>query len=150
MQFRRARLADLPAIVALIADDQLGQTREDAREPLAERYRQAFAAIDASPEQLLLVGEQDGTVISCLQLSFIPGLSHRGATRAQIEAVRVAKSARGRGVGAAMLTHAIGLTRSRGCRLVQLTTSKERTAAQRFYRRFGFIASHEGMKLLLE
>jgi hypothetical protein len=33
--------------------------------------------------------------------------------------------------------------------LVQLTTDKSRLDAHRFYRRLGFVASHEGMKLAL-
>jgi GNAT superfamily N-acetyltransferase len=83
------------------------------------------------------------------QLSFLPGLARRGALRAQIEAVRVAASQRGGGLGAAMMTWAIDEARRRGCSLVQLTSDKNRTEAHRFYASLGFAASHEGMKLHL-
>jgi ribosomal protein S18 acetylase RimI-like enzyme len=149
LTFRRAEAADLAAIVALLADDELGATREHLAEPLPAAYGAAFAAIDGDKNQLLLVGESAGRVVGCLQLSFLPGISHRGAWRAQIEAVRIASAMRGRGFGAAMIVHAIALARERGCRIVQLTTDKARPDALRFYRRLGFTASHDGLKLAL-
>lgn len=147
--FRRATEADLPAIVAMLADDHLGASREDVSEPLAEGYRRAFAAIDADPNQMLVVGELDGRVIATTQLSFLPGLSHKGAWRGQIEAVRVHGALRGRRIGEAMMAYALGQFRARGCRQAQLTTDRSRKDAHRFYERLGFKASHEGMKLVL-
>jgi GNAT superfamily N-acetyltransferase len=147
--FRRARTEDLPAIIALLADDGLGAGREDASLPLAQSYRDAFAAIDADPNQLLAVVEDAGVVVGTLQLSFIPGLSHKGAWRGQVESVRVAASQRGTGLGQRMFEWAIATCRARGCRMVQLTTDKSRTDAHRFYARLGFTASHEGFKLKL-
>lgn len=147
--FRRAREADLPAIIALLADDGLGAGREDASLPLAQGYRDAFAAIAADPNQFLAVAEADGVVVGTLQLSFIPGLSHKGAWRGQIESVRVASGQRGAGLGRRMFDWAIATCRARGCRLVQLTTDKSRADAHRFYAGLGFTASHEGFKLKL-
>jgi len=152
-RLRPAARADLPAILRLLADDQLGSSREDPADPAP--YEAAFDAIDADPAHLLLVGDlvpEDGSgsrVVATFQLSFLPGLSRRGTWRAQLEAVRVAGELRGQGVGAAMVEWALGESRRRGCSLVQLTTDKSRTAAHRFYERLGFAASHEGMKLLL-
>lgn len=147
--FRPATESDLPAIVAMLADDALGAAREDTSEPLAPGYRAAFAAIAADPNQMLVVGERDGAVVATMQLSFLPGLSHKGAWRGQVEAVRVAGALRGHGIGEAMMAWAIARCRDRGCRQVQLTTDKSRKAAHRFYERLGFKASHEGMKLVL-
>lgn len=149
-QFRRARAEDLQAIVALLADDPLGQGREDPGWPVNSRYVDAFAAIDADPNQLLAVVEEVGLVVGCLQLSFIPGLSRLGLWRGQIESVRIAASHRGGGLGRAMFEWAIAECRERGCGLVQLTTDKARPDALRFYERLGFVASHEGMKLSLD
>ena len=143
---RRAVRDDLPAILHLLADDRLGSTRDVPH--VDERYLAAFAAIDADPHQLLLVLD-DGEVIGCLQLTFIPGLSFHGGWRGQVEAVRIAASRRGGGLGRVMMDAAIAECRRRGCRLVQLTTNKQRTDAQRFYRSLGFLDSHEGMKLQL-
>lgn len=153
LHFRHAAAADLAAIVALLADDGLGRGREDPRLPINPRYLEAFAAIDADPNQLLVVGVDGtgpgGAVIGYLQLTFIPGLSRIGQWRGQIESVRVAAARRGQGVGRAMLAWAIDCCRARGCGLVQLTTDKSRDDARRFYESLGFVASHEGMKLTL-
>ncbi len=148
---RRATLTDVPAVVALLADDDLGATRDGIRTgaDLAV-YQQAFDAIDRDAAQLLVVGEAGRRLVATLQLMFLPGLSHRGAVRAQIESVRVAAELRGHGLGQAMMTWAIGEARRRGCRLVQLSTNKSRADAHRFYERLGFVPSHEGMKLPLQ
>lgn len=143
---RHATTEDLPSIVRLLADDELGRSREDARAPLDPRYLAAFAAIERDPNQQLLVAEQDGRIVGCLQLSLIPGLSRLGMWRGQIESVRVASSERGHGLGRLMIEWAIGECRDRGCGLVQLTTDKSRTEARSFYEGLGFEASHEGMK----
>src|SRR3982751_30713 len=148
-RFRRATRDDLPEIVALLADDALGQGREAAREPLDARYVTAFEAMDRDPGQFLMVVELDGAVVGCLQLSFIPGLSRLGMIRGQIESVRIAASQRGGGLGRAMFEWAIAECRARGCGLVQLTTDKARPDARRFYESLGFTASHDGMKLAL-
>ena len=147
--FRSARSNDLAAIVALLADDELGATREDASTPLDPRYTAAFAAVTADPNQLLLVADRGGGVVGCLQITFIPGLSRRGMWRGQIEGVRVARGERGSGVGGEMIQFAIEECRRRGCGIVQLTTDKARPDAHRFYAALGFVASHEGMKLAL-
>jgi GNAT superfamily N-acetyltransferase len=147
---RRAVPADVTAIIELIAADQLGASRDGVRDATDRvAYDAAFAAIDADPAQLLVVAEAAGRVVGTLQLTFIPGLARRGALRAQIEAVRVESGLRGAGLGSAMLGWAIDEARRRGCALVQLTSDKSRGNAQRLYRRLGFVASHEGMKLKL-
>ena len=147
--FRRATRADLPAVVAMLADDMLGQAREVVSEPLDPRYLAGFAAIEANGQDMLAVAEQDGRVVGCLQLTFLPGISHLGAWRGQVEGVRVASGVRGSGIGRQMLEWAIGQCRARGCASVQLTTNEARTDAQRFYKSLGFAASHVGMKLSL-
>jgi GNAT superfamily N-acetyltransferase len=148
---RRAVRADLPTIVALLAADDLGATRDGIRGPQdRDAYERAFRAIDRDPAQLLVVAEAGDQVVATLQLSFIPGLSRHGALRAQIESVRVSAAYRSRGLGQAIFTWAIDEARRRGCALVQLTTDKTRAGAHRFYERLGFAASHEGLKLHLQ
>lgn len=144
---RRARRGDVPAIVALIAADQLGAGREAPDDPAP--YLAAFAAIDADANQYLAVAELDGALVGTLQLTYLPGLSHRGAWRAQIEAVRIAEAHRGTGLGTALIEWAIGQARERGCRMVQLTSNASRDGAHRFYTRLGFVGSHVGFKLVL-
>jgi GNAT superfamily N-acetyltransferase len=151
IQFRRARRDDVPAIVGLLADDTIGAGRESIGPggEVDEAYWAAFDAVDADPNQLLLVAEGEGEVAGTLQLSFIPGLSRGGAWRAQIEAVRVSSSRRGGGLGGTMIDYAVGEARRRGCALVQLTTDRRRTDAHNFYERLGFESTHVGMKLVL-
>lgn len=147
-EIRRARAEDVEALVALLADDTRGAERETPGD-LAP-YREAFARIDADPRTLLAVAVGGTTVVGTLQLTFLDGMSHRGGTRAQIEAVRVAAAERGHGLGSRMLAWAIEQARSHGCRMVQLTSDAARADAHRFYTRLGFVASHTGFKLALE
>jgi GNAT superfamily N-acetyltransferase len=146
---RRAQRADLPRLLELLADDVLGRQREvpAAGDPA---YARAFDAIESDANQMLLVGELGNRIVGMLQLTFIPGLSRRGAWRANVEAVRVDSALRGRGVGRWLMERAIGIARERGCRLVQLTSDRQRTDAHRFYAGLGFKDSHLGYKLALE
>jgi ribosomal protein S18 acetylase RimI-like enzyme len=161
---RRASRADVVEIVRLLADDPLGQPRETLSNPLPRSYYQAFAGIEADPNQFLAVVElEDGmdrenstpgqlitySIAGTFQLSFIPCLSYQGAWRAQLEGVRVGSPYRNRGLGRAMLLWVIEHSRQRGCKFLQLSSNKSRTDAIRFYQRLGFVASHEGMKLEL-
>jgi ribosomal protein S18 acetylase RimI-like enzyme len=149
IQFRTARFDDVPAIVALLADDPLGSQRERTGTPLDACYVAAFRAIEADSNQRLVVVCDGEEIIGTLQLSFIPGIARMGAWRGQIEAVRIAAHRRDSGLGQEVFEWAIEQCRARGCSLVQLTTDKSRTDAQRFYDRLGFVASHEGYKLAL-
>jgi ribosomal protein S18 acetylase RimI-like enzyme len=144
---RAARIDDLPAIVAMLADDELGRTREQPQN--LEPYAEAFRQIEGDARNRIMVAEQDGEVVGCFQISFIRGLSRQGATRALIEGVRVAANWRGHGIGEAMMRHAVSMAKAEGCALVQLTSDKSRTRAHAFYERLGFKKSHEGFKLEL-
>ena len=143
---RRATVADLSAIIGLLADDPLGSKRESPGLPLDARYLAAFSEIAADPGQLLAVATLVGKVVGCLQLTFIPGLSRLGSRRALIEGVRVAAACRGRGIGEDMIEWAKQEALRRDCRILQLTTDRAREDAHRFYARLGFVASHVGMK----
>ncbi len=146
---RTARDEDLPELVRLLADDPLGALRERYVLPLPEAYLRAFEAIQADPNNELVVLDQDGTLVGMMQLTFIPYLTHQGRWRALVEGVRVDGSCRGQGLGRRMFEWAIERARLRGCAMVQLTTDKSRPAALGFYRGLGFVDSHEGMKLHL-
>jgi ribosomal protein S18 acetylase RimI-like enzyme len=146
---REARREDVPAIVRMLADDPLGATRERAVDPLPREYLDAFDAIQTHTGNHLLVADLDGKVVGCLQLTFIPGLSRMGLTRAQIESVRIDSSMRGRKLGELMIQDAIARAKQHGCGVVQLTTDKARADAHRFYERLGFEGTHLGMKLSL-
>jgi GNAT superfamily N-acetyltransferase len=149
IHFRSARFDDVPAIVALLADDPLGSQRERTGTPLDACYVAAFRAIEADANQQLVVVSDGEDIVGTLQLSFIPGIARMGAWRGQIEAVRIAAHRRDSGLGQKMIEWAIDQCRARGCSLVQLTTDKSRADAHRFYEKLGFVASHEGYKRAL-
>jgi ribosomal protein S18 acetylase RimI-like enzyme len=144
---RRARRDDVEAIVAMLADDPLGATRERIEDPLPASYFAAFDALDRDPNIQLVVAEEQGGVVGCLQLCVLPGLSSQGASRALIEDVRVASMRRGRGIGEQLVQWAMSEARDKGCKLLELFTHQTRVDAQRFYDRLGFVRSHVGMTM---
>ena len=144
---RRARRDDLPALVELLAADALRANDDSSAIERRGPYEVAFEAIDRDPAHTLVaVEDASGAVVATMQLTIIPGLARAGAARMQVEAVRVAASARGHGLGTAMMRWAIDDARSRGAALVQLTSDARREDAHRFYERLGFAASHVGFK----
>jgi GNAT superfamily N-acetyltransferase len=151
VEIRLAGRADVPAVLDLLADDDISRARGHGAVPeeVDAAIWAAFEAIDADPHNELVVGVEAGEVVATCQLTFTPGLSRGGAWRMTIEAVRVRTDRRGRGVGGRLMEHALARGRARGCRIAQLTTDKRRADAHRFYAALGFVASHEGMKLTL-
>ena len=144
---RRARRVDIDKIVAMLADDALGRARERIERPLPDSYLQAFAKVDADPNIKLVVAEEAGAVVGCLQLCILPGLSSQGASRALIEDVRVDSGRRSRGIGEQLVRWAVDEARAQSCKLVELLTHNTRVDAQRFYERLGFARSHVGMTI---
>ena len=138
---RRARRDDVDVIVAMLADDPLGSGRERLEDPLPPAYFRAFEAIDRDPNIQLVVADEGGAVVGCLQLCILPGLSSQGASRGLIEDVRVASHRRSRGIGEQMVQWAVGEARAKGCRLVELLTHHSRVDAQRFYERLDLRAA---------
>ncbi|WP_443147320.1 GNAT family N-acetyltransferase [Photobacterium sp. MCCC 1A19761] len=149
IQFRAATKDDLETLVLMLQDDALGSQREDGTLPLNAKYLQAFEAIQADPNNQLMVAETQDRVVGMLQLTFIPYLTHIGSWRCLIEGVRILADYRGQGLGEQMFQYAIGQAQEKGCQLVQLTSDKQRLDALRFYEKLGFVATHEGFKLRL-
>ncbi|MEU5043646.1 GNAT family N-acetyltransferase [Streptomyces griseorubiginosus] len=147
LEIRPATADDVPAIVAMLADDPLGAERESPGD--LTPYLAAMERLTSDPNQHLVVATREGRVVGTLQLTVVPGLSRRGATRSIIEGVRVHADERGSGLGTLLIEWAIEESRRQQCRLVQLTSDNTRTDAHRFYERLGFTASHVGFKLAL-
>jgi ribosomal protein S18 acetylase RimI-like enzyme len=144
---RPACREDVAAIIGMLADDHLGRARERLEEPLPKLYYDAFARLSSDPNIQLMVAEEGGNVVGCLQLCILPGLSSQGASRGLIEDVRVASDRRSRGIGEQLVQWAVGEAKVRGCKLVELLTHHTRIEAQRFYERLGFAKSHVGMTI---
>ncbi len=147
IQYRKATHTDVPEIVRLLNDDILGSTREQYNENTLASYYTAFAAIDADKNNYLVIAELDGKTIGTMQLTFLTYMTYQGGKRLQIEGVRIDKSFRGHGIGEQMFKWAINLAKTEKCHLVQLTSDKQRPEAINFYKKLGFVDSHEGFKL---
>ncbi|MGY1499256.1 N-acetyltransferase family protein [Streptomyces sp. QTS52] len=147
LEIRPAATKDVPAIVGMLADDPLGAQRESPDD--LTPYLTALARLTADPNQRLVVAVREGRVVGTLQLTIVPGLSRKGATRSIIEGVRVHSAERGSGLGGELIEWAINTSRRENCQLVQLTSDVTRTDAHRFYERLGFTPSHVGFKLQL-
>lgn len=149
LTIRVAHIDDLPAIITVLAADDVGGHGDTTDAGARPDYERAFAAIAADPGQTLFVACVGTEVVGTFQLSIQPTLLARGGARALVEAVQVAPTARGRGIGAAMMRFAMDEARARGAVQLALASSKRRTDAHRFYERLGFVRSHEGFKLKL-
>ncbi|SES66420.1 Ribosomal protein S18 acetylase RimI [Oceanobacillus limi] len=147
--YRNATEEDLDQIVAMLWDDKLGRTRERYEQPLPSTYIEAFKAIEADPNNELVVASAGHKIIGVQQITFTPYITHQGSWRATIEGVRTSASHRGKGLGSGLIQYAIQRAKNRGCHLIQLTTDKQRDDALRFYERLGFKATHEGLKMKL-
>ena len=144
---REARRDDVPLIVAMLVDDDLGKAREQLTDMTP--YLRALDLIQSNPHNWQYVWDENGEVLGCLQLTVIPGMSQQGAWHAQIEGVRTLGARRGTGIGKKMMAAIMEIARKKGCKSMQLLTNKSRVDAQRFYRTLGFENSHEGMKAKL-
>ncbi|MBN8512598.1 MAG: GNAT family N-acetyltransferase [Rickettsiales bacterium] len=146
---RKAKITDLPGIIELLLEDELGQTRESKSIHLDENYIQAFHKIDSDSNQYLMVACDGDKIVGTCHLTIMPSLTFIGSTRLQIEAVRVALQHRGEKIGHGMFDQAISYAKEHDVSIIQLTTNKKRSRAKNFYEKLGFKASHEGMKLYL-
>lgn len=149
LTYRNATPDDLRFIIELIVEDSVITTGDDPADANTPPYTDALAAIDADPNNEMIIAEENGVPVGCFQLTYLPGLMRRGMWRGMIEVVHVAEAHRNRGLGGEMMRWAIDRCRQRGCAMVQLTSNKKRTDAHRFYERLGFLKSHEGFKLYL-
>jgi GNAT superfamily N-acetyltransferase len=147
LDIRPATTDDVSAIVGMLADDPLGAQRESPDD--LEPYLTALERLSSDPNQHVVVATRESRVVGTLQLTIVPGLSRRGATRSIIEGVRIHADERGSGLGSRLIEWAIEESRRQNCQLVQLTSDNTRTEAHRFYERLGFTASHVGFKLAL-
>ncbi len=146
IEFKNATLADLPEIVFLLADDELGKTRESPSKTVEPSYVQAFEEIAKDPNNEIIVGKLAGKIIAVMQITYIANLTFRGSRRALIEGVRVSTPLRANGIGRRLFEIAFAKARAKGCKIAQLTSNKTRKGAFRFYEVLGLKATHEGFK----
>lgn len=143
IKFCNAEKKHLNDVVILLRDDFLGKDRQDSE---FINYEKAFQEISKSENNQLIVGLVDDYVISCAQITYIPGLTYSGSPRLQVEGVRVHKDYSRKGIGSLLFEYIEEIAINKNCVLIQLTTDKLRDKAINFYEKLGFVASHIGMK----
>jgi ribosomal protein S18 acetylase RimI-like enzyme len=96
---------------------------------------QDLRAVIQSDTTRLLMAEEDNRYIGSLTLVVfrIPS-----GTRVRIEDLVVQETARGRGVGRALVQKAIEMAKALGAEAVDLTTHPSREAANALYKKLGF------------
>lgn len=149
LHFRRAKGGDLQAIIALLADDELGRDRESTDWSAMPSYEEAFKRIDAGHGGVF-VGEMDGLIVAVYQLAIVPVLSYGGSIGAVLHDVRIANHLRSRGLGAELLEDAEERAHAAGCRHLSLTSNRVRARAHKFYERHGYTHTHHGFGKLLK
>ena len=126
---RAARTYDAEAIAGL--GTQLGYPA--TRQQIASR----LAGIEAEPASRVFVAENgDGRVVGWLHVAARAQLTEESC--AEVLGLVVDESARGGGIGAALLHAAEAWARGAGCAHVRVRSRVERERAHRFYQRAGF------------
>jgi ribosomal protein S18 acetylase RimI-like enzyme len=98
--------------------------------------REDLTALVKSEATTLLVARADDE--SILGAASVTVYRVPTGVRAIIEDVIVDESARGRGIGEALVQHALEIARERGAAGVSLTSSPRREAANKLYQKMGF------------
>ena len=147
LEIRRAEREDLPAIVALFANDHIGGHGDTTDPEAFDDYLAAFEKISASAHQTLYVACLGGEVVGTFQTAVSTSLPGRGSSSLIIESVQTREDMRGRGIGESMVRHAIAEARAKAATKVRLTSNVARIDAHRFYERLGFERSHFGFKM---
>lgn len=146
---RPAQDDDLPSIIALLADDPIGSSREAPGS--IEAYLDAYAEMIQDPAIRLYVAvDVPGTVFGYLQVTITRHLSYRGSRRALLEDLRVAKSHRSQGIGRRLVSTSIVDAKKAGCGVIQLFVHQSRERARSFYQTLGFRADHLGLRLVID
>jgi GNAT superfamily N-acetyltransferase len=146
-EIRAAGRGDVAAIARMFASDTLGGHGDSADPADLPLYMVAFERIEASPNDALYVAELNGEIVGTFQVTFTTTMTGRGSLLMRLEAVHTREDLRGRGIGEAMVRHAIKLARDGGASKMVLSSNKKRARAHSFYERLGFERSHEGFRM---
>lgn len=145
IKFRIAKEEDLPALVVLIADNEIGSLREDETD--LSPYIKAFREISKSINDHLIVMEKEEEIIGMAHLTILTHLSLKGSKRGNIETFHIKNTYRNKGYGTILMKYVMTLAKKLEVLICQLTTNKKRVEAKYFYEKLGFVATHEGLKI---
>jgi GNAT superfamily N-acetyltransferase len=131
---RKATKDDLPAILALYAQPDLGDGKV-LDLPTAERI---LGKMRHYPNYNVYVATLKKEVIGTFTLLIMDNLAHLGAPSGIAEDVVVSSEWRGQGVGKQMMGFAMEVCRKAGCYKLMLSSNLKRESAHRFYEGLGF------------
>jgi GNAT superfamily N-acetyltransferase len=129
---RRARPGDAPGVRALV-EAHLGDT------PDPRGFTETFTQVIRHPEAAVMVLVEGVRVVGYLAVSHRPQ-SRLGGRVAVIDELVVDPAHGGRGLGSALLAHALELARGLACVRIEAATARGRESfARGFYRKHGFV-----------
>jgi GNAT superfamily N-acetyltransferase len=134
IRIRPAAKPDLPQVLLLYAQPGL----DDGTVLPVEEAQRIFDRFARYPDYALYVTELDGRIVGTFALLVMDNLAHMGAPSAIVEDVVVDAAHRGKGIGRAMMAHAIEVCRSKGCYKMALSSNLKREKAHAFYDSLGF------------
>ncbi len=138
MQIETATSEDIPALSELLS---VLFYQEAEFTPNPDAQAKGLEQIINNPDVgAILVARQGDQVAGMVNLLFTVSTALGGRV-AVLEDMVVSVQARGAGVGTQLLSAAIALARSQGCKRVTLLADRANEAAQRFYGRQGFVES---------
>lgn len=132
LEIREAAQGDLEHLLSLYS---YLHTEEP---PERERAERAWTAILADPNHHVLLGLEDGQVISSCVLVVIPNLTRNARPYGLIENVVTHPDFRGGGRATALLKRAVTIAAAADCYKVMLLTGRKDDATLNFYRGAGF------------
>jgi GNAT superfamily N-acetyltransferase len=135
VQVREARITDAPEVVRLLS--QLGHVQ-----PAGDSGARLTAFLEQG--ECVLVAERASSpsapLLGVVTLHIAP-VMHRAGPIGRLSAVVVDESARGGGIGRALVAAAEVYFAARGCAMIEVTSNKARTDAHAFYARLGYTAT---------
>lgn len=115
-----------------------------------KRWESTLDRFEKDDKMHLLVLEEDGKVVSSVQMAIIESLTHNVRPFAVIENVVTHIDYRNRGYASALSERASDIAREHGCYKISLETGSNKESTLNFYRNNGFTidAKHSCLKRL--
>ena len=148
MMIRKASAADAQALKTLYFEHLTNYPPKEEQDMSKWEYlREKFAQDD---NMYLLVLEENGIVVSSVQMAIIESLTHNVRPFAVIENVVTHFAYRNRGYASALLEEAAEIAKQKGCYKISLETGSNKESTLNFYRKNGFEidAKHACLKRL--
>lgn len=139
MRIEAAISADIPALNELLAD--LFSQEQEFMPDSDAQSRGLLMIINNPAAGVILIARKNEKIVGMVNILFTISTA-LGSRVALLEDMIIELTSRGENIGTQLLTEAISLARSRGCKRITLLTDGSNRLAQQFYAKQGFIASN--------